>query len=64
MLKRLGGVLHVGTACGSAVRAGARLSCWFAVSQGNFEDLVGYEEDCSPESLPEVGGAEAAAFLF
>lgn len=24
--------------------------------QGDFEELVGYEDDCIPESLPEVGG--------
>lgn len=23
--------------------------------QGDFEELVGYEEDCGPDSLPEVG---------
>lgn len=23
--------------------------------QGDFEELVGYEEDCTPGSLPEVG---------
>lgn len=25
---------------------------------GDFQDLVGYEEDCTPESLPEVGLSE------
>jgi hypothetical protein len=35
--------------------------CFDAV-QGNFEDLVGYEEECTPESLPEVGGVEQAMF--
>jgi hypothetical protein len=24
--------------------------------QGNIEELEGYVEDCTPESLPEVGG--------
>ena len=26
--------------------------------QGDFEELVGYEEDCTPQSLPEVSGSE------
>ncbi len=30
--------------------------------QGNFDDLVGYEEDCSPTSLPEVSGVEVPMF--
>ncbi|EFN53617.1 hypothetical protein CHLNCDRAFT_136287 [Chlorella variabilis] len=29
---------------------------------GDFQDLVGYEEDCTPETLPEVGGGELVAF--
>jgi hypothetical protein len=28
----------------------------FLSPQGDFQDLVGYEEDCTPETLPEVGG--------
>lgn len=26
------------------------------LAQGDFEELVGYEEDCTPASLPEVNG--------
>ena len=26
--------------------------------QGDFQELVGYEEDCSPDSLPEVSGTQ------
>ena len=46
-------------------QASAFLSClltlpspvpFLSPSQGDFEELVGYEEDCTPASLPEVGG--------
>lgn len=37
------------------------MCCAFALPyglkpQGDFEELVGYEELCTPGSLPEVGG--------
>lgn len=32
------------------------------VVQGDFQDLVGYEEDCTPESLPEMAVDTSVAY--
>ena len=42
------------------IAAGTRPALYSPWLQGNFDDLVGYEEDCSPESLLETSSGEPA----